>query len=112
MEKSLSKEHVIASEGKTDQIWFKNLQKVREGKKMTQVKLATETELSQQSITYYETGQRNCSIEAAAKIAETLNTSIDYLIGSNARLMQFYELSPQDQEAVLLMIDSLKRKNN
>lgn len=78
---------------------------------MTQVKLGMETELSQQSITYYETGTRYPSLEAAVKLAKTLHTSIDYLVGVNSELMQFYELNSQNQEAVLLMIESLKQKN-
>ena len=36
-----------------EKIWFKNLQKAREAKGYTQVKLAMEAEISQQSITYY-----------------------------------------------------------
>lgn len=94
-----------------DFVYFRNLQKIRESKKMTQIKLATEANLSQQSITYYETGTRTPSLDAAVRIAKVLNTSIDYLIGLNNKLTDFYELSNKDQESVLLMIENLKSKS-
>lgn len=92
-------------------VYLKNLQKTRESKKMTQVKLATLTNLSQQSITYYETGTRTPSLDAAVRLAKSLNTSIDYLVGLNNKLNDFYELSSENQETILLMIESLKNKN-
>lgn len=70
-----------------EKIWFKNLQKAREAKGYTQVKLAMEAEISQQSITYYESGSRIPSLEVADKLAKILDTSIDYLIGNDDNLI-------------------------
>lgn len=96
-----------------DKIWFKNLQKVREAKGYTQVKLAMIIEISQQSITYYETGTRVPSLEIAYKLASALNTTIDYLIGNNDNIInQYYSLSNKDKEAVHMIIEGLSNKGN
>lgn len=94
-------------------IWFKNLQKAREAKGYTQVKLAMEAEISQQSITFYETGTRVPSLEVAVKLARILNTSIDYLIGNDENLIQkYFKLSSKDKDTIAMMIDSLCNKGN
>ena len=49
---------IVTIEKTSNKIWFKNLQKAREAKHMTQVRLAIEAEISQQSITFYESGTR------------------------------------------------------
>ena len=96
-----------------DKIWFKNLQKVREAKGYTQVKLAMIIEVSQQSITYYETGTRVPSLEIAYKLATALNTTIDYLVGNNDNIInQYYSLSNKDKEAVHMIIEGLSNKGN
>lgn len=96
-----------------EKIWFKNLQKAREAKGYTQVKLAMEAEISQQSITYYETGTRVPSLEVADKLAKILDTSIDYLIGNDDNLIQnYYKLSSKDKDTIAIMIDSLSDKGN
>ena len=63
-----------------EKIWFRNLQSSREAKGWTQVKLAMESGVSQQSITYYETGTRVPSLEVAQKLAQVLDTTIDYFL--------------------------------
>lgn len=94
-------------------IWFRNLQKAREAKGYTQIKLAMEAEISQQSITFYETGTRVPSLEVAAKLAKILNTSIDYLIGNDENFIQnYFKLSSKDKDTIAMMIDSLCNKGN
>ena len=96
-----------------EKIWFKNLQKARVAKGYTQVKLEMEAEISQQSITYYETGPRVPSLEVANKLAKILDTSIDYLIGNDDNLIQsYYKLSSKDKYTIAIMIDSLSDKGN
>ena len=90
---------------------FKTLQKVREAKGFTQVKLSMIAGVTQQSITYYETGTRVPSFEVAVKLAKALNTSIDYLIGMSDNLHKYYNLSEKDKDTVIRMIDSLSDKN-
>lgn len=91
-------------------VWLRNLQKIRESKNITQVGLAMKAEISQQSITYYETGTRCASMEVAVKLANILNTSIDYLIGRDEILHNYYQLKFEDKETVNRMIDSLIKK--
>lgn len=97
----------------SEKIWFKNLQKAREAKGFTQVKLAMEAEVSQQSITYYETGTRVPSLEVACKLAKILDTTIDYLIGNDTHILQkYYELSSKDKDTIAIMVESLSDKRN
>lgn len=78
-------------------VWFKNLQKAREAKGWTQVKLATELEISQQSITFYESGTRVPSLEVAFKLAKILGVSIEYLIGEDEEEVKgYFKNSPKD----------------
>ena len=96
-----------------DRIWFKNLQKAREEKNYTQVKLAMIIGISQQSITYYETGTRVPSMDVAYKLAHALNTTIDYLIGNENNIInKYYNLSQKDKDAVSMIIEGLANKEN
>ena len=95
-----------------DRVWFKNLQAVREAKGYTQVKLSMMVGVSQQSITYYETGTRVPSFDVAAKLAKVLNTSIDYLVGIDNNLAKYYNLNEKDKDTVNRMIDSLTDKES
>ena len=95
-----------------DRVWFKNLQAVREAKGYTQVKLSIMVGVSQQSITYYETGTRVPSFDVAAKLAKVLNTSIDYLVGIDNNLAKYYNLNEKDKDTVNRMIDSLTDKES
>lgn len=96
-----------------EKIWFRNLQKAREAKGYTQVKLAMEAEISQQSVTFYESGLRVPSLEIAQRLAKILDTSIDYLIGNNDRMVKAYhELSQKDKDMVSIFIEGLSNKNN
>lgn len=52
---------------------------------ITQVQLAETLGVSQQAITAYETGQRRVPISMLPLLAETLDTSIEDLIGTPAR---------------------------
>lgn len=94
-----------------DKVWFKNLQQIRESKGFTQVKLSMMVGVTQQSITFYETGTRVPSFEVAVKLARALNTSIDHLIGFNDKFHKYYNLSEKDKDTVNRMVDSLSDKN-
>ena len=96
-----------------EKVWFRNLQKAREAKGWTQVKLATEIEISQQSITYYETGTRIPSLEVAEKLGKTLGVTIDYLLGNDDEFTKaYYNLDKSNQETIMLIIDKLNKKEN
>ena len=89
-------------------VWFKNLQKAREAKGWTQVRLATEVEISQQSITFYETGTRVPSLEVAYKLAKVLGTSIEYLIGEDEEEVKGYFDNSSKDEIVSMTISKNK----
>ena len=96
-----------------DKVWFRNLQAVREAKGWTQVKLSMEAGVSQQSITFYETGTRVPSLEVAVRLAQVLDTTIDYLIGNDDTMIQsYYKLSQKDKDAVHMVIEGLSDKGN
>ena len=58
-----------------------NIKKLRLKRKITQVDLATQIEVKQETISAYESGKAQPSCEALVKIADYLNTSTDYLLG-------------------------------
>lgn len=72
-----------------------------------------EAEISQQSITFYETGTSVPSLEVAVKLAKILDTTVDYLIGNIDDLIKkYYELSQKDKDAISIVVDGLNVKNN
>ena len=95
---------------KYDKTWLVNLQKCREEQGYTQVKLAMLTEISQQSVTYYETGTRTPSLEVAVRLAKVLGTSIDYLIGNDYIIDKYHYLNSDDKDTIDRMITSLNNK--
>ena len=57
-----------------------NIQKYRKSKKMKQTELAKATGIKCSTLSQYETGKREPSIEALKNIANVLDCSIDDLI--------------------------------
>ena len=88
---------------------FSNMQKLREKRKMTQVKLSMKVGVSHQSIACYETNQRIPSLPVAYKIAQVLGTSIEGLF-SDSIIAKYYELSLEDKETINRMIERLYEK--
>lgn len=60
---------------------MENLRIIREKRNINQQKIAVELEISQESISKYETGKAFPSKEILIKLADYLNCSIDYLLG-------------------------------
>lgn len=56
------------------------LKELRKSKKMSQLKLAIELHTSQNTISRYETGEREPGIRELIEIADYFNVSIDYLL--------------------------------
>lgn len=56
------------------------LKEIRKAKKVSQVKLAMELGTSQNTISRYETGEREMDYKMLIAIAEYFNVSIDYLL--------------------------------
>ena len=57
------------------------LKELRKKKGLSQLRLATDLNTTQNTISRYETGEREPGIEELIKIADYFNVSVDYLIG-------------------------------
>lgn len=91
---------------KNDIFDFVYMQRLREKKKITQVRLSTKVGVSHQSIACYETNQRIPSLPVAYKIAKALDTSINGLFSDDI------ELPEEDKETINRMIESLYEKKS
>ena len=83
-------------------ICMKNrIKQLRKEQHMTQIRLSIELEISQETVSCYESGKYYPSFPVLLKLSRILNTSIDYMMGlSDVRHPQLSALSPHD-EAVL-----------
>lgn len=57
------------------------LKELRNKKGLTQLRLATELNTTQNTISRYETGEHEPGIAELIKIADYFNVSVDYLLG-------------------------------
>ncbi len=57
------------------------LKELRKRKKISQIRLAIELNLNQNSISRYENLEREADYETLIKFADYFNVSIDYLLG-------------------------------
>lgn len=57
------------------------LKEIREKKGISQLKLAMDLGMNQNSISRYETGVREADYESLIKFADYFNVSVDYLLG-------------------------------
>lgn len=57
------------------------LNKLRKQKKISQLKLALDLNMSQNTISRYENLEREADYETLIKIADYFNVSLDYLLG-------------------------------
>ena len=60
---------------------FVRLKELRKKKGISQLRLATDLNTTQNTISRYETGEREPGIAELIKIADYFNVSVDYLIG-------------------------------
>lgn len=59
------------------------LKELRNAKGISQLKLAMDLNMNQNTISRYETGEREPGINELIRIADYFNVSVDYLIGRN-----------------------------
>lgn len=57
------------------------LKELRKKKGVSQLRMATDLNTTQNTISRYETGEREPGIDELIKIADYFNVSVDYLIG-------------------------------
>ena len=106
---------------------MKNLKLLRQKKNITQVRLSIAAEVSQETISAYESGKALPSAETLIKMAEFLYTSIDYLLDrtdnylpyssyksskGDRLLYEFNKLNDQDKEEVLWYCIMRKEKSD
>lgn len=57
------------------------IKEIRKKRNITQIRLSTEIEVSQETISAYENDKAEPKLDKLVKIADFLNTSTDYLLG-------------------------------
>ena len=57
------------------------LRKLRKMKKISQLKLALDLNMNQNSISRYENGEREADYKTLIRFADYFNVSLDYLLG-------------------------------
>ena len=60
---------------------FMRLKDIRKRKGISQLKLAMDLNMNQNTVSRYETGEREPGIDELIRIADYFNVSVDYLIG-------------------------------
>jgi transcriptional regulator with XRE-family HTH domain len=85
------------------------IRELREESRMTQLRLSMELEVSQETVSAYESGKHFPSYRTLVKLAEIFGVGIDYLMGrSDVRLIHSTGLSG-DEEKILTLYRSLDR---
>lgn len=85
---------------------MERLKQLRESKNMTQVRLGIELGVSQETISGYEIGKATPPADMLVKLADILDTSVDYILGRTDN-RYFNKLNKSDlskQELELLLI--------
>ncbi|HHP8972438.1 TPA: helix-turn-helix domain-containing protein [Listeria monocytogenes] len=94
---------------------------LRKRSNLTQGQLAKKMNLTQASISGYETGDRQPDNEILTRIADFFNVSIDYLLGRTSNpnndkvSVHFFErdnLTDEDLEYIDTIVEALKTKTN
>lgn len=57
------------------------LKELRKSRKITQIKLALDLNMNQNTISRYETMEHQADYETLVKLADYFNVSLDYLLG-------------------------------
>ena len=81
------------------------LKELRESKNMTQVRLSIELGVSQETISGYEIGKATPPADMLIKLADVLDTSVDYILGRTDNRyfnkLNKSDLSEQELEVLL-----------
>lgn len=56
------------------------LKMIRRRRRLSQLKVATDLNISREALSYYETGKRNPDIQMLCTLSRYFNVSIDFLI--------------------------------
>jgi transcriptional regulator with XRE-family HTH domain len=80
------------------------IKELREEKNMTQIRLSTELEVSQETVSAYEIGKHYPSVKSLMKMSELFNASMDYIMGINPVRDALLEKHLPDDEVKLLQL--------
>ena len=59
---------------------MKGLKQIRKERRLTQLKVAMDLNISREALSHYENGKREPSIDMLIKMSEYFNVSIDFLM--------------------------------
>lgn len=81
------------------------LKQLREAKNITQVRMGIELGVSQETISGYEIGKATPPADMLVKLADILNTSVDYILGrtNNKYFNKLNKSDLNEQELELLL---------
>lgn len=103
------------------------IKELREEKRMTQVRLSIELEVTQVAVSAYESGRHYPSIPVLIKMSELFDASCDYILGISdirtimkgmksdsdaATVSEYNSLTPMEKNMVKAYIQALKDKRN
>ena len=81
------------------------IHELRKEKKITQVRLSIELEVSQETVSAYEMGKHYPSVKSLIKLRDIFGVNIDYILGlSNDRYHPLQISDLRDDEIALLQI--------
>ena len=82
---------------------------LREEKKITQVRLSIELEVSQETISAYEMGKYYPSVKSLIKLRNIFNVNIDYILGLSDIKYDYISLDslPNDELSLILAFRKL-----
>ncbi len=101
-------------------LFGERLMQIRKKKKLSQAEVGKLLEIDGDAYGRYERNEVKPSIDMAAKIAEVLNVSLDYLIGKThlefdgdtlKRIQEISKLSDNNKEVVYTFLDSFLATN-
>lgn len=86
-------------------IFIERLKQLREAKNLTQLRLAMGLNVSQETVSGYEIGKAVPPAEMLVKLADTLDTSVDYILGRTdiKSTLRASELSEQEAEILTIL---------
>lgn len=101
---------------------MKNLKKYRKEREITQIRLSIAAEVSQETISAYESGKAMPSAETLIKIADFLGVSVDFLLDRtdnpyintnkdiNSEIMDIYNLLDKRQKEDVLNYAKIRKQ--
>ena len=89
-----------------------NLKDFRNRAKLSQKELGDKLGLSDVTISKYEKGEYDPSIETLIKMAKIFNVSVDSLVGNNAKMIDFNALDKTQQFIIDKVTNQLNENQN